>query len=571
MRLKRMLILLVLLWVPFVNNRKIVTTCEYDYLDEPCPSDNCLSNAPILSSGFDITDSTYKSNVLGLKWGTSCYYNPYNNVCYTTPAGVTVIPLSESDDITGTFIMHNTTETEQFQSDMMVDNRDYIIGMSSHTVDTYQSITSQYQQASQVGYVYYYYAFYAVMTPYNEQILDPDTYNIIMQLPEEYNEDMYFQFIQSYGTHYITESKWGLKYKFLSSFKSCMINTKSDSYVYDQVTTDGWIHSSEHTTYSGSSSTDSYYSSRRYTSESFEGGNISYHSSDQWNNWVLSGENMIDLVPVALRLNPIYMIINDTVRQNNMKQAYYNYINMKHDQQALIIEQKKLGPRSVSYAAFDIHAGSMVPYFYIGSVGSTNIQMAANQSSTVFGKSGSCNGLSHYAYLSDEYYEVLCPSSNIECYNYNCITQFLCQRNENGDIRVQHYFDANGWKNSVKTKSDCVNTYLIANNTDTERSYKYDFDRVNYNTYYGEQIAEPYTNTNHKNTYDLYYNEDRAVFNTGHVIAYDDKYEQNKLMSITAFSKVQPACGGYGVCYMDCDYITINVDLYGYPVVSCNC
>lgn len=552
-----------------VDSKKVFKQCEYDYLDEPCPTDNCLPNAILLASGFDITDSTYKSSVLDLKWGTSYYFNQYNGKLYTIPDGVTVIPLSESDDITGTFIVHNTTESEQVQSDTMVDKNDYIIGMSSHTVDTYQSITSQYEQASQVGYVIYYYGFYAVLVPYNEQVLDPDTYAIIMDLPTEYDQDIYFEFISSYGTHYITDSKWGLKYKFFSSFKQCMINTYSESYVYNQVQTDSWIHSSEHTTYSGSSSTDSYYESRRYTSESFEGGNISYHNSASWDQWVDSGANLMDPVIIAMKLNPIFMIINDTIRQNNMKQAYYEYLQMKKDQQQLIIKQKKLGPRTVSYASFDISKGSIIPEFRVQS---TPITLSANDNSNIFGRIGQCNRLTHYAYASG-YTRPFCSSDDLSCNNYYCLTEFLCQRNADGDIRVQHYFDSNTWTNSVRSYDDvCVRSNIIQNNTDVKKSNSYYYIRDADPFYYDGKVSpELYTNTNYKNSYDMYYTDKRDILATSHVITYDGKYIPDNLMSITTFSGVQPACGGYGVCYMDCDYITVNVDANGAPVVGCGC
>src|SRR5436190_15737606 len=120
--------------------------------------------------------------------------------------------------------------------------------MNSHTTDTYKFIDAQNSHASQIGYVLYNYNFYETIVPYSIQVLDDQCYKNVMMLPEEYDQDKYFEFIESYGTHYIVSSTWGLKYKFMSNFKECMTQTHSEQYVYTQVETDGWIHSSKHTT-----------------------------------------------------------------------------------------------------------------------------------------------------------------------------------------------------------------------------------------------------------------------------------------------------------------------------------
>lgn len=546
---------------------RTVQNCEYAYLDEPCPTANCLPNAIMLTSGFDITDEQYRADVLGLEWGPNYFTN--NGILYTTPSGVSVIPLSESDDITGTFIMRNTSDSERWQSYTYVDKKDYIVGMCSHTIDTYQSITSQYQQTSQVGYVIYYYAFYEVIVPYNEQVLDSACYNNIMNLPEDYNQDMYFQFIESFGTHFITQSKWGLKYKFLSSFKECLITTTSESYTYNQVQTDGWIHSSEHTTYSGSSSTDTYYTSRRYTSEMFEGGNISYHSSDLWDQWVVSGSNMINPVPIALSLKPIYMIINDTIRQNNMFRAYTEYLQMKKEQQQLVIEQKRLGPHTVSIASFNI---DILPTFkqisYI--TAPTTIQLAADATSNIFGYDGDCNHLSGYAYHQSYGGYIDCLGQDC-VYDY-CITQFTCERNSDGKIKAGHYFNPNDWVNSVRSQYDkCIYSDITKYNSVTNEmdTYYYNCDGF---LCYGSMYSAYMNNYDNNIKYSMTYMNPFAVI-PGVVnvtmSSYDGLYQD--YLSMTSFDPYSPPCGGYSVCYMDCDNMNIYLDAQGNPNVGCTC
>jgi len=514
----------------------------------------------MLTTGFDITNMEMRADVLGLKWGPSYYFNQYNQIQYTIPAGVSVIPLSESDDITGTFIVHDTSESERWQSDMMVDNKDYVVGMCSHTTDTYQSMTSQYQQTSQVGYVLYYYSFYAVIVPYNEQVLDIECYSNIMALPEIYDQDAYFQFIQSYGTHFITQSKWGLKYKFLSSFKECMIYTHSESYVYNQVETDGFLHSSEHTTSSGTSYTDEYYTSRRYTIESFDGGNISYHNSLLWDQWVASGANMVNPQPVAMSLRPIYTIINDTVRQQNMIQAYNEYLQMKKQQQDVIIKQKEMGPRSVSLAAFN--AGpDPIPYY---TVLPTMVKLAADSTSGIFGLDGSCNHMIH---------DMIGYTPTGQRMRDYCISQFTCQRDQDGIIKAVRYFDSNLWLNTMlSSKDDCVHSQITKYDPGNNLMEKYYWDCYK-GSCYGSQVNYQYNSVDNRVQYVMaYYDNDLTMEKNHSVRAYDGNYGPGNMLSVTSFAPYNEACGGYAFCYLDCDGgIEVYFDAGGNPQVICGC
>jgi len=539
--------------------------CRFAYLDEPCPTANCLPNAIMLTLGFDVTDGTYRADVLGLKWGTTSIVNPYNGIPYTLPDGVTYIPLSESDDITGTFIMSNTSESEKWQSETYVDNKDYVVGMCSHTTDTYQSITSQYQQTSQVGYVIYYYAFYAIIVPYSEQVLDIECYHNIMKLPETYDQEMYFQFIATYGTHFITESKWGLKYKFMSSFKSCMLYTHSESYVYDQVETDGWFHSSEHTTSSGSSKTDEYYSSRRYTIETFDGGNISYHNSLLWDQWVASGANMVNPQPVAMRLKPIYTIINDTVRQANMMRAYREYLQAAKQKQELIVREKEMGPRSVNLAAFDTVWTQTTPYYTVNPV---TVKLAAGESSGVFGMVGSCNHMSKYTYWY-----------GAEPHYYYCISQFTCQRDQDGVIKAVRYFDSDLWLNSALKDTyynhdNCVDTQVIKFNPHNNLMEKYYWNCVG-SMCYGAVANYPYNSIDNRIQYDMSHLEQGQYgYNQKNYSAHanDGNYGPSNMLSLTSFATGSHPCGGYAFCYMDCDGGTVvYYDAEKVPHVVCNC
>jgi hypothetical protein len=550
---------ILLLLITIIYARKRTTTCTYSYLDEPCQTDYCLPNAILLSSGFDITDGSYRSNVLGLVWGNNYYTNPYTGTKYTIPYGVTVLPLDSSNELTGTIIIHNISESEQWQSDMYMSNTDYIVGMSSNTEESYRFITAQYSQNSQLGYTLYNSNIYQVIIPYDQQILDDQTYEAIMMLPYEYNQNLYFQFIGSYGTHYQIESKFGMKYKFISSFKECTIYTRSESYVYTQVETDGWIHSDSHTTYSGQSTTDSYYESRRYVYESFEGGNMSYHDSDQWDLWEESCYvNMIDPIQTSMKLKEIYLLINDTIKQNNMKRAYLEYLQMKKDQQTILIEEKKKSVQPVSFVSYKITNG-MIEYIHP----QVKINMDSNTESDIF---------------TDDKIVAICPGGITVDYfgsKFFGIDNFYCKRDESGKVSVKHYFYGFNGLTFIKTGPydgyNCGDTSVVKYDPFTKQMVKdYWTGYVNYN---GHESIYPLIN------YDLQVTEYQVSYkeNINYTSYSQDGVYSDYISSTTSYGhydsgfKSGIGFNAFAICALNCEYIIVNIDINGQVIQECGC
>lgn len=557
-----------------VHSRKVAKQCEYEYyLDEPCNTaaaagNKCLPNAILLSVGIDITDMSYKSDVLGLKWGTSTYTNPYDGQPYVTPDKVTVVPLDQSNEITGTILIQNVSQSEKWQSELVVDKSEYIVGMSSHTIDTYKFIEAENTKSSQLGYVLYNYNIYEVIVPYDAQELDEQAARSIALLPEEYDKDQYILFISSYGTHFITSSKWGIKYKFISSYKQCILYTHSESYVYEQVETDGWIHSSEHTTYSGYSTTDSYYSSRSVTSQTFEGGNMSYHDSSRWDEWVASGYLMTNPVQTSLALKPIYTLIkNDPVRQANMKTAFEAYLSERKEKQAAYADEQKMKPKDVSYMSYQLDSNGNVKM--IGAApGGVITGMKPGTKSNVFGYGGDCHYLSSpYAY----YY------GSETSYYTNCLQEYYCERDAyTGQVRTKLFFDK--WAGKTVDKNYA---YDYDNNCGMTTVTTYDYERnqiLQHNhwisrTGYYEGATEYYGYSS--SSYTAARRVDMMKLGPyGHNwINYSTTFYDgpNSYYMSTTSETASSGCKSYGVCALDCDNLQVYKNPSGVIVQDCVC
>ena len=485
------------------------------YLDAPCYNQPCLPNAILLNAGIDLsTGDPAKGQVLGLEWSNESFF--YNNgIYYEIPNGTSVNPLSESSDTEGTFLFSDTLTIEKWQADQVT--KSYLGGMFSHSTMTYQSITSEYQQIRDTGYVIKKMAVYNVIIPASRMTIGPECQSNIDLLPVEYNRDKYFQFIYSYGTHVSNYSIWGIEYSFLSNYKQCLITSTSESYTEHQCTTNAWISSEHHTTYSGSSSTDTYYQSRRLTSETFDGGAINCHSSAQWDCWWLSGMNLVDPIRISYSTIPIYTLIDDKIKSANMEQAFHEYFSMKLDQQNEVIEKNKLGPHNVAYVEYTTYSISPT---------SSKVVLSAGESVIINGDV--CNFF-HRVHVTGTYY----------------LSSRKCERLEDGRLAAIFYIDDEVWLNTYYgVLSDCNDLSVKEENyhNNYTKSYYRENGYGKISTSYGMFSSSLINNptkfiTKFNGVYGIFETSTNGYpVTTGYSIAssYNDLY-----------------------CYMDCEYISI--------------
>lgn len=342
------------------------------------------------------------------------------------------------------------------------------------------------------------------------------------------------------------------------------MTTTSESYIHNQVTTDGWIHSDKHTTYSGSSSTDSYYSSRRYTMESFNGGNISYHSSDKWNEWVFSGANMINPVPISIRLTPIYTLIDDPIRRSNMERAYNEYFAMRKKEQEKIIEEKQLGPRDVTMAWFrpmPVQTTNRVGIWKVDYLtGPTVVKMVTNTTTAPIGQDGSCT-------------HVTTNGATVAQYAYAYLGMFQCQRDINGAVITKHYFDPNAWI-TQNYNQECTRIKLSV--VDPINKEIHDYGWTCDNICYATDKTSPMTKStgDMRKYYEIaYLTEYRYGTPQYHYVWTFDGLYQTTRASLTNFPNGGHKGGGYFTCYLDCSgSLNIPLDQYGNPTdVQCMC
>lgn len=546
-------IIILLSIASYISSQIINTPCPYP----PCfPSDN-------LVLGIDLSSGVYKRQVLAASWSNnSFYFNPYNNKYYDILVNFTVTTVGNTIILDGTLLFNTTAELESWQASQSIDNQDYILGMYSHTSMTYQSIDTQYISIRDTGYVLYTVGLYEASINKNNQKLDPECEYSVMQLPEEYNQVSYFEFIDAYGTHYSYNTILGLKYQFLSQYKSCMTYTKNQEYIYEQTMTSGWLSSDEHTSFSGQTTVDTYYSSRSITSELYFGGDVQFQNSDTWNKWIESAELMINPVPVAIKATPIYNLITDPVRQENMIRAYHEYFQAMKEQQDLIIAQKKLGPRKVSYGIYTFF--NNVAYF---SQYPTYTYLSANETMNPTGLTGSCDSLYKESYVSGH-------NGDYTNYFYNQ-RMFQCKRDGGDKVIAMNYFNNNQWTSDVRKKDDCTNIYVNKRYFNTGLVTTYDWIYENNNYYgssYDSQKYKSYPKSNIVSYNVTYYNFntqfDAYVYTSYY--AYDGPYSYPD-SSTSCIAPIAFPCSAFFTCMIDCEYFTIVYDINKVIVPVCTC
>jgi hypothetical protein len=548
-------------------------------LEQLCPKEPCLPNAGLINAGIDlITGDSSRAAVLDVQWSEDlCYPNPYNGLCYNIPANTTVNTISETIDNQGTLLFRNTDQIETWQSEQVT--KDHVPGMYSYSNMTLQSLNST-QQVRYTGYVLCNYKFYNTILSKSAWILAPGCQRDIDALPDEYIQDEYILFYNTYGTHFATESTWGLKYIFLSQYKQCIEVTYNQEYSYQQVTTDGWKHSDEHTTSSGQTATDSYYSSRTMAQQSFQGGLPLYHSSDDWDLWVNSGANMVDPIRVSFSVEPIYILVSDPVKRANLEKAYYDIFAAAKQKQDQLAYQMTYGPRDVSFIRYQydesiVFPNTIDPITIL--TPSTKISLSAGQSGPVIGTDGTCNHLTYYPYFYGHKYPA-----------YYLMDRQQCVRDLDGQLSAKYVFNPTEWLNTVRQTTDfCINSMVEYINGTAKTSTKY-YWQLQGSSYHG--VSQSYYDPPYypKAAADGEYvthnmgpksQENYAPQNGGAVEQDFTYYTSNGHpvsfgYSNTEYVAVNYNYNDYGsslICYMDCDYIALTPLVGGKLDVSCSC
>lgn len=536
-------------------------------LTQPCYGSRCLPNAILLGAGIDLsTGNPAKGLVLDLQWCNDTYYiNPNNGEYYNIPCGVSVNPLSESSDTEGTFMFDNVESIEQWQMDQVT--KSGLAGMFSHSEMTYQSMTSEYEQIRNTAYVIKKMAVYNTIIPASQQKLNPECQKNVDMLPPQFNtstQNQFYQFIDTYGTDYSDTAYWGISYTFLSNYKQCMVSTHSESYVYSQTTTNAWIASDHHTSYSGQSSTDSYYQSRTITSESFDGGDMACHSSAMWDCWWLSGMNMDNPVRISYQTRRIYELIEDPDRQDAMRQAYNKYYMDKKAEQDLIVQQKKLGPHSVTYGVYSYALDVYKTPYITTVIPSTQTVLSSN---TIMPPVGSrdCN---FYQYVDAR------SKNGVHLEYYYDLNLYACRRDTDGNIVAEYAFDENVWLNTVvPASSNC--RYITTNFTKDCVRKQYYWTQVDANNFKGASKTSTVTGYNGycaDNIYGVNYYDRSGNINTKRT-SYNG-YPGNdsvKYSETSGFFTTQNRL----ICMLDCDYMTVSYQVdgngMGYLQPTCAC
>jgi len=153
--------------------------------------------------------------------------------------------------------------------------------------------------------------------------LDPVALAAINWLPAVYNQALYFEFIQYWGTHYITQSTFGGMAEVIVETAECVNNLLNAQLVeqyaiYDTINTlhPGTIPASKY---------DSRYTiSRKVSSIDMVGGNPELATVAQWAQRIASFE--LDPVNLYFTYAPISNLIADATRKANMVRAVQEYI-----------------------------------------------------------------------------------------------------------------------------------------------------------------------------------------------------------------------------------------------------
>lgn len=149
----------------------------------------------------------------------------------------------------------------------------------------------------------------------------------VMRLPSEYDYRRYGQILSNYGTHVVLSVTMGGEISSFSDFESCEYSTTQERDA--EVSAAG----KKYSTFIAAYGEEKVYllgSEMRKSVCTVRGGNDGIYFSGGYEAWDLSLiSGKYDLAPINLRLIPMYELMGDAVRRNNMEQAFYYYHQSK--------------------------------------------------------------------------------------------------------------------------------------------------------------------------------------------------------------------------------------------------
>lgn len=184
-------------------------------------------------------------------------------------------------------------------------------------------------------------------------------------LPTAYDNATYQDFIQEYGTHYMSKGYMGGMGLLTQYFTSCFLEQYSGQYVYKQSSSSFFGIFNKHDGHKyGHNTTDGRYVEFSESSVKMYGGFADKYAPFNWTNPV--GEKTLQewrdnikfsMMPVSFYLEPVYTLISDPTKQANVKRAIMEYgASVNASNIALVNKLKPKDPHKVpDWCKFNPH------------------------------------------------------------------------------------------------------------------------------------------------------------------------------------------------------------------------
>jgi hypothetical protein len=200
-----------------------------------------------------------------------------------------------------------------------------------------------------------------------------DDFNLaVAVLPTEYDAAAYQEFINTYGTHYMSKAYMGGLALMTQYFTSCFLQQYGGQYVYHQSSSSFFgIFDHKSGDKHGFNKTDGQYVQYSSTNVTLFGGFADQYSPFNWTNQVgeatlqkWTDDIKFDMMPVSYEMQPLYTLISDPVKMANVNRSLWEYgANITAQNIALVNKLKPKDPHKVpSWCKFDPHPPLSSPH-----------------------------------------------------------------------------------------------------------------------------------------------------------------------------------------------------------------